>query len=72
MISSKTQRQPQPKIVTSPTSSNDKVATMPHPVPSHELIRERAYQLYEDRGCEAGQHEQDWLRAEEQILKARK
>jgi hypothetical protein len=36
--------------------------------PSHDLIRERAFALYEGRGKEHGAHEQDWLRAEEEIL----
>ena len=72
MISAKTQKQPQPKTLVDPKKSFDKVAMMPHPVPSQHDIRERAYQLYETRGCEAGQDEQDWLRAEQQLLKARK
>ena len=37
--------------------------------PSHDRIRERAYELYESRGREPGQHEQDWLRAEQDVLK---
>ena len=71
MIIPKAQKQVSPKSVADPKNSNGKVAMMPGPVPSQELIRERAYQLYESRGREAGQHEQDWLRAEQQILKAR-
>jgi hypothetical protein len=39
-------------------------------VPSQDKIRVRAYELYERRGREAGQDEQDWLRAEQEILKA--
>lgn len=31
-------------------------------------IAERAYQLYLDRGCVDGHHEQDWLQAETEIL----
>ena len=42
---------------------------MPDTVPSQDLIRERAYELYENRGREPGQDEQDWLRAEQEILK---
>jgi hypothetical protein len=30
-------------------------------------IRERAYELYEGRGREPNQDEQDWLRAEREI-----
>jgi hypothetical protein len=32
------------------------------------MIRERAYQLYEGRGCEPGQDQQDWVQAEHEIL----
>jgi hypothetical protein len=42
---------------------------MPESVPSHEKIRARAYELYQGRGREPGQDEQDWLRAEREILK---
>ena len=42
---------------------------MPHTAPSQDIIRERAYELYESRGRESGQDEQDWLRAEREILK---
>jgi hypothetical protein len=31
-------------------------------------IRLRAYELYEQRGCEPGQEEQDWFAAEQQVL----
>jgi len=44
---------------------------MPDTIPSQEIIRTRAYELYESRGRENGQDEQDWLRAEQEILKAR-
>jgi hypothetical protein len=45
---------------------------MSHPTPAPHVIRERAYQLYESRGCEPGQEKQDWLCAEQQILKSQK
>jgi hypothetical protein len=67
MISPRTQEQPQRKIVADPKSSPAKVAMMPHPVPSQVAIRARAYELYENRGREPGQDEQDWLRAEQEI-----
>ena len=41
---------------------------MPSAVPNQDLIRARAYELYERRGREPGQDEQDWLRAEQEIL----
>jgi hypothetical protein len=37
---------------------------------TEEYIRLRAYQLWEERGCEHGYHFEDWLRAEEEILGA--
>ena len=42
---------------------------MPNPIPSQDMIRERAYELFESRGRESGQDKQDWLRAEQEILK---
>lgn len=38
---------------------------------TEELIRLRAYQLYEQRGCEEGHAEEDWLQAESEILPQR-
>ena len=35
---------------------------------TEEIIRVRAYQLYEERGCEHGHDLEDWLRAEAEIL----
>jgi len=69
MINPKVNKQPQPKIVVGPKSSPGKVAMRPVSVPSHDMIRARAYELYENRGREPGRDEQDWLRAEEEILK---
>jgi DUF2934 family protein len=45
---------------------------IPDTVRSQELIRARAYELYESRGREPGQDEQDWLRAEQEILNHRR
>jgi len=46
---------------------------MPDTLPSQETarIKERAYELYEVGGREHGHDEQDWLRAEQEILKQR-
>jgi hypothetical protein len=48
------------------------VAVFPHPQTSppgaEEQIRRRAYELYEQRGRQDGFSEQDWLRAESEIL----
>jgi hypothetical protein len=69
MSSLNTPKQPPPKIVVGPKSSTDRVRMMQAAVPSQDRIRERAYELYENRGGEPGQHEQDWFRAEQEILK---
>ena len=34
----------------------------------HELIAQRAYEIYEARGCVDGFDEQDWLQAEGELL----
>ncbi|RMH13721.1 MAG: DUF2934 domain-containing protein [Planctomycetota bacterium] len=39
----------------------------PKPVPTEEQIRERAYQLYVERGCTPGNPIVDWLDAESQL-----
>jgi hypothetical protein len=50
-------------------------ATLPHSSPdkgslelTEEYISLRAYQLWEQRGCEDGHDVEDWLRAEAEIL----
>jgi hypothetical protein len=70
MIDPKTYKPPQSKTVANPKSSP--VATMPGPVPSQDRIRERAYELYETRGRTHGQDEQDWLRAEQEIIRRKR
>ena len=69
MTDSKARQQPKPKTVVGPKSASAKVAIMPDTFRSQDMIRERAYELYQSRGREPGQDEQDWLRAEQEILK---
>jgi hypothetical protein len=68
MIDTQVQKQPQPKTVVGPNSSTGRVATMQATVPSEAKIRERAYELYENRSREPGQDEQDWFSAEQEII----
>jgi hypothetical protein len=35
---------------------------------TEQLIRERAYRLYEERGCEQGHDLDDWLKAEGEVM----
>ena len=54
-----------------PTASPGKryMPTRPNAItPSHDQIRQRAYELYELRGRQDGSSEQDWLEAERQML----
>jgi len=71
MIVSKVHKQPKPNIVFAPKSAPTTMTIMPDTLPSQQnaKIRERAYELYESRGCKPGQEEQDWLRAEHEILR---
>ena len=59
-----------PVVVRSQTSPGKSEMT-PDAVPSDSKIRERAYELYESRGREPGQDDQDWLRAEKELLNPR-
>jgi hypothetical protein len=44
----------------------------PHSEALQEEIRQRAHELYEERGREPGYAEQDWLRAEAEVLTPRR
>ena len=58
-----------PKKVTAPKKA------APKPVPSiqelEERVRQRAYELYLERGREAGDEREDWTRAEAEIAAGR-
>ena len=69
MIDPKANKQPQLNSAVGSKSSPSKVAMKPDPMPSQDMIRARAYELYENRGREPGRDEEDWLRAEHEILK---
>jgi Protein of unknown function (DUF2934) len=64
----KASKQPKPNTFADLKKSSGKMAIMPDTIRSQEMIRARAYELYEGRGREPGQHEQDWFRAEQEIL----
>ena len=68
MIDTHVQKQPQAKTVAGPNNPTSKVAAMPTTVTAHNRIRERAYELFESRGRAFGHEQQDWLRAEREIL----
>ena len=68
MIDPNLLKQPKVKTVVGAKPSSDKVLMMPDSA-SQDSIRERAYQLYESRGRQSGQEQQDWFRAEQEVLK---
>jgi hypothetical protein len=67
-----------------PKATNNQVITMPEagsvslvrktspgngsPADLEAKIRERAYQLYQERGSTPGHEKEDWLRAEHEII----
>ena len=69
MNNTNSRKQPISKPSGTPQNSPGHLATMTD-TESQEMIRARAYELYESRGRENGQDEEDWLRAEQEILKA--
>jgi len=59
---------PASSVIDVPQNTSAKAAVIRGSVQLQDKIRERAYELYESRGCQSGQHNQDWLLAEEEIL----
>jgi hypothetical protein len=56
--------QKRPKAKTSPAAK----PAAPKISASHDRIRVRAFQIYENRGSQHGLDMQDWLHAEHQVL----
>ena len=71
MIVSKMDKQAKANIAVASQPSLRIAATMPDTLPSQEStrIRDRAYELYELGGRKPGHDKQDWLRAEQEILR---
>jgi hypothetical protein len=69
MIVSHFQKQPKSKNVVTSITSPVSQRTTPRVGASQDVIRERAFQIYESRGRQHGRDIQDWLRAEDQLLK---
>ena len=72
MFYPKASKRPTSKTFPNPKSTPLEMAAISVLVPSQDQIRERAYQLYESRGCQDGQAQQDWLMAEQQMLNQRR
>jgi hypothetical protein len=60
---------PSKRSVSSPVSaSKPETPIEQEPATNEELIRARAFQLYEERGRIDGHAEEDWLQAELEVL----
>ena len=79
MIVSRVQKQPELNkvVVVPPQASATKSAkpvaaavavSEPHGSAAQRQIRERAFEIFEKRGSKPGYDQQDWFRAERQIL----
>jgi hypothetical protein len=53
-------RQPEAKKATAPAPARD-------PIPPHEKIAERAYQIWQASGCAEGRQEEHWYQAEREL-----
>ncbi|MDR3725551.1 MAG: DUF2934 domain-containing protein [Terracidiphilus sp.] len=68
MITPKVRKQSKAKKVVVSERSHAKAAVKSQAGASQELVRARAYEIYESRGNENGQDKQDWFHAEQEIL----
>jgi len=79
MARTKTPRTPprNHQVIPMPDSGAVTLVKKNPPVPSSQSsdleqeIRQRAYELYQERGASDGHEQLDWLRAEEQVLARR-
>ncbi|MEO8726394.1 MAG: DUF2934 domain-containing protein [Acidobacteriaceae bacterium] len=58
-----------PHKAVQPTTNTTNLSAEQHnsPAISEEAVRQRAYELYEQRGKRSGRHHEDWFRAEQEI-----
>jgi hypothetical protein len=68
MGSSKARKQANANKLAASKSAPARVAVKPDAGASQEVVRARAYELYERRGNENGQDKQDWFHAEQELL----
>jgi len=57
-----------PEASSAPQVRRSVSPSKPTPIDLQAQIRERAYELYQERGCAPGQENEDWLRAEREVL----
>jgi len=57
-----------PEVSSTPPIRKAVFPANPAPLELEGQIRERAYELYQERGCTPGQENEDWFRAEREVL----
>ncbi|MGO9087932.1 MAG: DUF2934 domain-containing protein [Candidatus Sulfotelmatobacter sp.] len=72
MFDPKAIKRPKAKVLVSAQNTSRPTLVISEPVTSQDQIRERAYQIYQSRGRQDGQAQQDWLAAEQQLLNGHK
>jgi hypothetical protein len=71
MLPSRESTPTKPKTLALQKKRVSEVMQISGPAELENRIRERAYQLYDARGCEPGKDQQDWLQAEHEIVDPR-
>jgi Protein of unknown function (DUF2934) len=59
---------PMPEASSVPAIRKNGGSSAPTPIDLEAQIRQRAYELYEERGRTPGQETEDWFRAEREVL----
>jgi len=59
---------PMPEVSSAPSVRKNGGSAGTTPIDLEAQIRQRAYEIYEERGCTAGNEHEDWVRAEREIL----
>jgi len=59
---------PMPEISSAPAIRKNGASAATTSIDLEAQIRQRAYELYEERGCTPGQETEDWCRAEREVL----
>lgn len=57
-----------PEVTSTPQIRKTAFPANPAPPELEGQIRQRAYELYQERGCTPGQENDDWFRAEREVL----
>jgi len=57
-----------PEVTSTSPVRKSATSSSPTPIDLEAQIRQRAYELYEERGCTPGNENDDWFQAEREVL----